>query len=77
MTMAKEDPPKGAKAGEPEFDHWREDYDDRSFNRIDIGDGPFLALQVGIALNGRSKAPMNMVQASLAANRQYADKRVE
>ncbi|NIA06655.1 MAG: hypothetical protein GWP14_03300 [Actinobacteria bacterium] len=29
-----------------------EDYDDRSFNRINVGDGPFLALQAGIALGG-------------------------
>ena len=28
-----------------------EDYDDRSFNRINVGDGPFLALQVGLALD--------------------------
>ena len=27
-----------------------DDYDDRSFNRINVGDGPFLALQAGIAL---------------------------
>ena len=32
-----------------------EDYDDRGFNRVDIGDGPFLALRVGLELGGPAK----------------------
>ena len=34
-----------------------EDYDDRSFNRINIGDGPFVALRAAIALDKSSRPP--------------------
>jgi len=34
-----------------------EDYDDRSFNRINIGDGPFIALRAAIALDKPNRPP--------------------
>ncbi len=36
-----------------------EDYDDRGFNRLNIGDGPFIALRLALALDKRTKPPSN------------------